>query len=71
MGGSIEQLAWLHRHARRTARIVRQNLALAIGVIIALSGFAMTGTVDLPIAVIGHEGSTLVVALNAMRLLRA
>ena len=66
----IERVAWLHLHARRTAAIVRQNLTLAIAVIAGLSVFAVTGNIELPIAVIGHEGSTVLVALNALRLLR-
>lgn len=66
----IEEVAWLHGHAKRTARIVRQNLTLAIAVISILSVFAVLGGVPLPLAVIGHEGSTVLVALNALRLLR-
>ena len=66
----IDRVAWLHQHAQRTAAIVRQNLALAIGVIAMLSVFAVSGNVELPIAVIGHEGSTVLVALNALRLLK-
>ncbi len=70
MNDRIEGVSWLHQHARRTARIVRENLLLAIAVIAVLSVFAALGHVPLPLAVIGHEGSTVVVALNALRLLR-
>ncbi len=66
----IDRVAWLHQHARRTAAIVRQNLTLAMGVIAMLSVLAVSGSVELPIAVIGHEGSTILVALNALRLLK-
>ena len=66
----IEQVAWLHQHARRTAAIVRQNLTLAIGVIAVLGVFAAATSLPLPLAVVGHEGSTVLVALNALRLLR-
>ncbi|MCH8967179.1 MAG: cation-translocating P-type ATPase, partial [Planctomycetes bacterium] len=71
MKDRIEVVAWLQNHARRTAGIVRQNLTLAIGVIAILSVFAVMGYIPLPLAVIGHEGSTVVVALNALRLLRS
>ena len=71
MSNKFERLEFLARHARRTARIILQNLTLAIGVIVVLSMFAVAGKVDLPWAVIAHEGSTLVVAANALRLLRA
>lgn len=70
MSDRVEQIAWLHRQARRTAAIVRQNLTLAVGVITVLGGFALLTGVPLPLAVIGHEGSTVLVALNALRLLR-
>ncbi|MHC4233624.1 MAG: heavy metal translocating P-type ATPase [Planctomycetota bacterium] len=69
MGERIEQIAWLHGHARRTASIVRQNLTLAIAVIVVLGCLAVATSVPLPLAVIGHEGSTVLVALNALRLL--
>ena len=68
---SNERVAWLHNHARRTAGIVRQNLTLAVAVIAVLSIFAVAGSIPLPLAVIGHEGSTVLVALNALRLLRS
>jgi Cd2+/Zn2+-exporting ATPase len=70
MNDRIETLAWLDRLAKRTAAIVRENLVLAIGVIAVLSVFAVAGRVPLPLAVVGHEGSTVLVALNALRLLR-
>ncbi len=70
MQDRIERVAWLHRHALRTRSIVRQNLSLAIAVITILSGVAVMGSIPLPLAVIGHEGSTVLVGLNALRLLR-
>lgn len=69
MKDRIERVAWLHHHARRTAGIVKQNLTLAIAVIAVLSVCAVQGSVPLPLAVVGHEGSTVLVALNALRLL--
>ncbi len=71
VSNSFERLGFLAAHARRTARIVAENLTLAIGVIAVLSCFAVAGKVELPVAVIAHEGSTLLVAANALRLLRA
>ncbi len=70
MNDRIERIGWLYHHARRTASIVRQNLILAISVIVVLAGFSVAGRIPLPLAVIGHEGSTVLVALNALRLLR-
>lgn len=71
MNDRIEAVAWLHRHGKQTATIVRQNLTFAIAVISVLSVFAATGGVPLPLAVVGHEGSTVLVVLNALRLLRS
>jgi len=71
MKDRIDAVAWLHAHARRTAAIVKQNLTLAIGVITTLSVFAAMGDIPLPLAVVGHEGSTVIVAMNALRLLRS
>ncbi len=70
MQDRIDDVAWLHAHAKRTAAIVYQNLSFAVGVIALLSVFAAAGSVPLPFAVVGHEGSTVLVALNALRLLR-
>jgi Zn2+/Cd2+-exporting ATPase len=71
MSNTFGRLGFVANHARRTSRIIWQNLTLAISVIAVLSVFAVAGKVDLPLAVIAHEGSTLVVAANALRLLRA
>lgn len=49
--------------------VIRQNLALAIGGIVALALPTMLGWVPLWFAVMLHEGSTLLVALNSLRLL--
>jgi hypothetical protein len=51
--------------------VVRQNLAFAAAVIAALVIVDLAVTLPLPIAVAGHEGSTLLVALNGLRLLRS
>mgnify|MGYP006277719703 CR=1 FL=1 len=56
--------------ARRMRRVVRQNLVFAGGVIIALAVLTLFDKVPLPLGVLGHEGSTIVVTLNGLRLLR-
>ena len=55
---------------RRSLRIIRQNLAIALTVIVALVLSDLFGLITLPWGVIGHEGSTLLVTLNGLRLLR-
>ena len=55
--------------SRASASIIRQNLVIALGVIgllLIASGF---GVIPLSVAVVVHEGSTIVVVLNALRLL--
>jgi heavy metal translocating P-type ATPase len=56
--------------ARRAERIVKANLVFAGAVITVLVIWDLAGTLPLPLGVAGHEGSTIVVALNGMRLLR-
>jgi Cd2+/Zn2+-exporting ATPase len=50
-------------------RIIRQNIAVSLGVIVILVGFALAGRIPLTLGVMGHEGSTLLVVLNSLRLL--
>jgi Cu2+-exporting ATPase len=57
--------------AQRTMRIVRQNLAWAIGYNAVALPLAVLGHVTPLIAAIGMSSSSLLVVLNALRLLRA
>jgi len=56
--------------SRRAHRVVRANLAFAAAVITILVIWDILGTLPLPLGVAGHEGSTIIVALNGLRLLR-
>jgi Cd2+/Zn2+-exporting ATPase len=53
----------------KARKIIRQNIVLSLGVIAVLVGFALAGNIPLTLGVMGHEGSTLVVVLNSLRLL--
>jgi Cd2+/Zn2+-exporting ATPase len=66
----LSQLPYAVRLARRSRRIVRQNLAFACAVIAVLVVINLVHGLPLPIGVIGHEGSTILVVLNGLRLLR-
>jgi Zn2+/Cd2+-exporting ATPase len=57
--------------SRRARRVVRQNVTIALGVIVVLAPIAALGFIRLPIGVVAHEGSTLVVVANGLRLLAA
>jgi Cd2+/Zn2+-exporting ATPase len=70
MGDDLRSLAYAVRLSRRTRRIVRQNLGFALSVMAGLVTLALLGTIGLTAGVIGHEGSTIVVAFNGLRLLR-
>lgn len=63
----IPELMWL---GKKTNRIVRANLLFATGVIGVLTVLSLFTRLPLPIAVIGHEGSTVIVILNGLRVLR-
>lgn len=69
MRDRLSGLADLIRLGRRTRAIIRANLLFAGGVITALTLFSLFARLPLPIAVIGHEGSTVLVILNGLRLL--
>jgi Cd2+/Zn2+-exporting ATPase len=56
---------------RRALRVVKQNLVVALSMIVILVTADVLGRISLPIGVIGHEGSTLLVTLSGLRLLRA
>lgn len=55
--------------SRRCRRIIRQNLAISLGVVILLAIAALGSWIPLPVGVLGHEGSTVVVVLNGLRVL--
>jgi heavy metal translocating P-type ATPase len=65
----MEQLAKAHDLARRTARIIRQNLAFALIAMAVLVVGGLFFDLPLPLAVVGHEGGTVLVVLNGLRLL--
>ena len=49
--------------------MVKQNLVAALAVIVTLVVADLLGLINLPTGVVGHEGSTLLVTLNGLRLL--
>lgn len=67
---NIELLDWLIGKAIQTQAVVRQNVTLAAAAILLASLPALGGIVPLWLAVILHEGGTILVGLNALRLLR-
>lgn len=71
MGDNLDELAHAVRLARRARAIVTQNLVFATTVMAVLVVLALGGWIGLTTGVIGHEGSTVVVVFNGLRLLRS
>ncbi|HEY54589.1 MAG TPA: cadmium-translocating P-type ATPase, partial [Caldilineae bacterium] len=70
MADDLGKLPFAVGLSRASRRIIVQNLAISLGVIFLLIGASVAGVVALSGAVLLHEGSTIVVVLNALRLLR-
>ncbi|EAZ87777.1 heavy metal translocating P-type ATPase [Lysinibacillus fusiformis] len=69
MKNDLSKIAYAVRLSRKMQRIVKQNIIFSIGVIIFLIASNFLQVVDLPLGVIGHEGSTILVILNGLRML--
>ncbi|HEY0970079.1 MAG TPA: heavy metal translocating P-type ATPase [Gemmatimonadales bacterium] len=69
MADDLGRLPFAIGLSRSARRIIKQNLALSLGVIALLVVATTTGVVGIGPAVVVHEGSTLVVIANALRLL--
>jgi Zn2+/Cd2+-exporting ATPase len=69
MGDDLERVDYLIHLGKRARRVVRQNVYFSIGWMLLLVAAALTVGIPLPIAVVAHEGSTLLVAANGLRLL--
>jgi len=69
MGERLEQLPYAFAISRQARRIMKANLGFALGVIVVLVIVSLGGTLPLPLGVLGHEGSTVLVCLNGLRLL--
>ncbi|HEY9640416.1 MAG TPA: heavy metal translocating P-type ATPase [Coleofasciculaceae cyanobacterium] len=70
MADRLEKLEQALGLGRRSQGIVKQNIVFALGVIGLLLISNFVGGINMPTGVIGHEGSTLLVTLNGLRLLR-
>ena len=70
MADDLSKLPFAVGLSRQAKNIIRQNLWISLGVIALLVPSTLFGFAQLAVAVIFHEGSTLVVVLNALRLLR-
>ncbi|WP_299112147.1 heavy metal translocating P-type ATPase [uncultured Winogradskyella sp.] len=70
MSDKIENLPYLIGLSRQSKRIIKQNIFISLGVVAVLVPVTILGLTNIGLAVAFHEGSTIVVVLNALRLLR-
>ncbi|MGM0124331.1 cadmium-translocating P-type ATPase [Enterococcus sp. AZ194] len=70
INNDLEKLQMSHMLSLKLKRIVTQNIIFSISVIILLILSNFFQFISLPIGVIGHEGSTILVILNGLRLLK-
>ena len=71
MADDLGKIPYLPRLSRRTRRTLAVNIAISLGAIGVMVTTILAGGLALPLAVVGHEGSTVLVSLNGLRLLAA
>ncbi len=71
MHDRLENFLFAFRLSQRARSVIRQNLFISLGTVVVLVSLAMIGKIPLTIGVVGHEGSTVVVVMNSLRLLFA
>lgn len=70
LSDEISLIEWLLEKSSITVKIIKQNLFLAISAIVIASSFSLLGMMPLWLSVILHEGGTVIVGLNSLRLLK-
>ncbi len=69
MNDKLENFLAAFRLSHRARTIIRQNLFISLGTVVVLVTFALFGKIPLTLGVVGHEGSTVIVVMNSLRLL--
>ncbi|MEJ5225650.1 MAG: heavy metal translocating P-type ATPase, partial [Anaerolineales bacterium] len=69
MSDDLRKIPFVIGLSRRARKVVYQNLTFSLAVIVILVAAAFGANLPLPLGVIGHEGSTVIVVLNGLRLL--
>lgn len=69
MKSNLDRLINAHKISKRMSSVIWQNIIIAMGVVFILIVLGLTGVTDIAWSVILHEGSTIVVILNGLRLL--
>ncbi|MBM3225631.1 MAG: cation-transporting P-type ATPase, partial [Candidatus Tectomicrobia bacterium] len=71
MSDDLSRLAWLVCHARRTLRVIKQNIVLALGLKAVFLLLAVAGVATLWMAIVADMGASLLVIFNGLRLMRS
>jgi Zn2+/Cd2+-exporting ATPase len=71
LSDNLSKLAFAYRLANKTNRVIKQNLIFALGILSVMVVITLVGHLPLTLGVIGHEGGTLLVVANGLRLLWA
>ncbi len=66
MGDRLELIPYAIGLSKKARRVVWQNIAFSIGVIVLLIAASLVAGLALPVGVLGHEGSTVIVVLNGL-----
>lgn len=69
MDDRLEKLNTARLISHRARGIIRQNLAISLGTVVLMIVASLAGVVPLTLGVLAHEGSTVLVCLNSLRLL--
>jgi len=69
MHDRLENFLTAYELSQRARRIIWQNLVISLGTVMVLVACALLGRIPLTLGVLGHEGSTVIVVLNSLRLL--
>jgi Cd2+/Zn2+-exporting ATPase len=70
MSDDLSRVAWLIRHSQRTLRTIKQNVAIALGLKVAVFALSLAGMATLWLAILADMGGSLIVVMNALRLLK-
>lgn len=65
----LNRLPYMLAMAKQTSRIIKQNIFLSLSVILLLIVVNVLQVINLPLGVVAHEGSTIIVILNGLRML--
>ncbi|AYW47467.1 heavy metal translocating P-type ATPase [Tetragenococcus osmophilus] len=69
MQNDLIKFEYAHKLSQKLNHIVWQNIIFAMGLVLLLSGLNIIGQMNIGLGVLAHEGSTLIVLVNGLRLL--